>query len=605
VVQKHNYEQSVKVLLKQLIFSLILSKVKMSVLQDILVKKYFSFIQKAHSCPLVFFPLIALLVSSAPLLTLQYPQGHDWVFELVRVAQFKSALLNGQFPPYWGENLYRGYGSPIFIFYAPLYSFVSTLCSFLTGSIASGSSLALLFFSVVGVSSMKLLTQEALGEKTTQNMTASRIAACFFILNPYLIGNKLIRNANAEYAALCLVPLAIYGLLLIRRKPKFGVLLFSASLALTILAHNLTALIVTFLSATIAVVYYAQENKLVSWFLVFGGITLGLGLSTFFWLPAIYYKSLVHIDQITTGKFDFHCQFPPVVSLFAGSFYSMGILMPYLLFTLWRDRDKNCTVNKNLYYFMLLSSVFFLLLQTRLSIPVWERVPFMPLFQFPWRMMGPLAFVASVAVGLSAAYSLNGKTNESNTRKEFVIFLMCVLNAIPQLIACNSMPKKVCNQLPYILKGEAISLKGLPATVSDEYLPRYANKEEVIVDSRGTEAVVKSFPEIEINVVEKKGTTTALDTVGSASTTLRFSKWFFPGWKCTVNGIVKNVQMNKFGSFDVLLPPGRNHVVISLGSPYMRRIGLWVSYCSLLVWFMVVFIPCRKSAFYAMTNSKP
>jgi len=84
---------------------------------------------------LSFFPFIALLVSSAPLLTLRFPEGHDWLFELVRTSQFKSALMNGQFPPYWGEDLFRGFGSPIFLFYAPLYSFMFTVCPFLTASI--------------------------------------------------------------------------------------------------------------------------------------------------------------------------------------------------------------------------------------------------------------------------------------------------------------------------------------------------------------------------------------------------------------------------------------------------------------------------------------
>ena len=131
-----------------------------------------------------FFPFIALLATSLPLLSLQFPQGQDWIFELVRVAEFKSALLNGQIPPYWGENLYKGYGSPIFLFYAPLYSFVSSLCSYVTGSIAAGCSLALLLFSIVGVFSMKLLVEETIGEKTSQSETASRKLPVFLFLTP-------------------------------------------------------------------------------------------------------------------------------------------------------------------------------------------------------------------------------------------------------------------------------------------------------------------------------------------------------------------------------------------------------------------------------------
>jgi hypothetical protein len=80
--------------------------------------------------------------------------------------------------------------------------------------------------------------QEALGKKTFKNEAASRIAIYFFILNPYLLGDKLLRNANAEYTALCLLPLTLYGLLVIGRRLRTGSLILSISLALTITAHT-------------------------------------------------------------------------------------------------------------------------------------------------------------------------------------------------------------------------------------------------------------------------------------------------------------------------------------------------------------------------------
>lgn len=527
-------------------------------------------------------PFIAFMASSFPLLWLQFPQGHDWIYELVRVAQYKSALINGQFPPYWGADLYSGYGSPIFLFYAPLYSFVSSLCSVVTGSIASGSSLAILFFSIMGIISMMLLVQEALGENNVKNMAASRIAAGFFILNPYLMSDKLLRNANAEYTALCIFPFAIYGLLLIRRKPYSGALVLSFGLAITILAHNLTALVVVLLTGVVAVVHYLPERRPQLWFTILGSMAVSLGLSAFFWLPAIYYKSLVHIDQMTTGRFDFHSNFPSLKSLFAGSFYSTGVLLPCLLLLLWTKWNRDCTSGKNLYYFTLVSTVFFAVLQTRLSIPVWEHVPFMSLFQFPWRMMGPLAVVASMAVGLSAACALTGKSNKEINRHELMILLLCILNAAPVLIASRNIPENVSSQLPYLLTGDTISLKGLQATVLDEYLPIIADAKTISSDPSETEPVVRSFPEIEAKVIRNTGTTIALDTIGATSTTLQFSKWFFPGWTCWVNGIESAVKMSNSGTLNVLIPRGTNNVVIQLSHPHMRRIGLWISFISLI-----------------------
>src|SRR5438874_13525435 len=108
-------------------------------------------------------PLIPLVASFFPFLVVGFPDGHDSSYGLVRVAEFKSSLVNGQLPPYWGNNLYGGYGSPIFLFYAPLYLFVSAICSVLAWSIADVTILAVIIFSLVAVFVSKLMLQEALG----------------------------------------------------------------------------------------------------------------------------------------------------------------------------------------------------------------------------------------------------------------------------------------------------------------------------------------------------------------------------------------------------------------------------------------------------------
>ena len=82
---------------------------------------------------------IALYFCSLPYLTQGYPLSDDSVYGLIRVKEYQLALANHQLPPYWAENLYGGYGSPIFLFYAPLYMLVGTLFYLLTGSIISTS----------------------------------------------------------------------------------------------------------------------------------------------------------------------------------------------------------------------------------------------------------------------------------------------------------------------------------------------------------------------------------------------------------------------------------------------------------------------------------
>ena len=539
-------------------------------------------------------PFLALIVSSLPLLTLKYPHGHDWIFDLVRVAEFKSAIVNGQYPPFWSENLYGGFGSPIFLFYAPLYMLVSAFCSVLTGSIARGSTLAILIFSLVAVFSMKLVLQTALERKSFVDEAASRIAVFFFILNPYLISDKLIRNANAEYAALCLSPLAIYGLLSIDRKPIRGGLILSAGLALIIIAHNLTALVIMALILVAAFVLYLPKKKSI-WIMLVLSIGLGLGLSAFFWVPAISYKSLVQMNQLVSGKFDFHNQYQPLSSFFGyDHFFAVGPLTPVILLSaviiLWLAYSRKDLDQRKLVLFAFVCSLLFLFLQTKASMFIWEKVPFLPLFQFPWRMMGPLGLLTSIIAGLSFAYLFKEKPKQIVIIAEITLLVLCILNAIPTLRSNKPLQEKTLDQLPYMLKEKSIRYNRLYATVLDEYLPR--NADTAIWRAKGNEArpVFSNTPNIFVKVIKNTGTNIILETHNTRPTRLQLARWFFPDWSCTVNGDEHTIQLNQFGTFDISIPAGFNQIVLQLQPPLLRRVTSCISIVNFTVWCIILIL---------------
>src|SRR5258706_16477610 len=88
-------------------------------------------------------PWLMCLVGVAPLLFGGFPLGHDWQYELVRVSEYQAALIAGQLPPYWSENLYAGYGSPVFFYYAPPVSPAASPPRRPLGRVAAGPAVAL------------------------------------------------------------------------------------------------------------------------------------------------------------------------------------------------------------------------------------------------------------------------------------------------------------------------------------------------------------------------------------------------------------------------------------------------------------------------------
>jgi hypothetical protein len=540
--------------------------------------------------------LSALIVSSLPFYELIYRQGHDWIFELVRVAEYKYALLNGQIPPYWGEDLYGGYGSPVFLFYAPLFSFAASLCSAAMNSVAAGSIAAIMVFSFIAVISMKLLLDEAIGGGSPGNEAASRMASYLFILNPYLLCNKLIRNANAEYTALCLFPFAVYGLFLIRRRSKAGGLVLSGGIALIILAHNLTALIAIAVILVLTAILYLPDRKKSSLAAVFLSLCLGLGLSSFFWIPALFHTSFVRIEQMLQGKFDFHNQFKPVSSFFQYEpFYSAGLLPLAVIAgsigALWIFRSQKEEWRRKLIISFLAGAFIFFFMQTRLSIFLWENVPFMPLFQFPWRMMGPFAFVISVLGGLTLACLFTGRSKTVIISTEIIFLCLCIFNAVPHLRDNKPLSEEITTQLPEILDAGTIAQKGLRATVGDEYLPAAADPEIWRIQSRQIGPVVSSVPVIQIEVLKNSGTEILLTTSSSSPARLTFARWYFPVWECNVNSVPCKVEKNEAGAVDISIPSGDNRIELNLKPPHARRITSWVSFFCLVLWSGILIWP--------------
>lgn len=549
-------------------------------------------------------PVLALLLAISPLLAVGFPMGHDWLFELVRLSQFKSAIADGQLPPYWGGDLYDGYGSPVFIFYAPLFLTLASLCSLLTGAISSGGVMALILLSAIATLSIWLLLREALGR---EGQAAARIAASMFVLNPYLIGNMLARNANAEYAALCLMPLCLYGLVLIGRKPRAGGLVLAAGLGLTIIAHNLTALVAMALVIGAAVAL-GRKN---SWGATFGGIALGLGLSAFFWIPAMYYKSLVRIDQMMTGKYDFHTQFQGLGECFGyGKFYAAGVVIPIVLIC-GVIVANSCVRNTNrLLYFALAGSMFFVFMLTRPSQWVWDNLPFMMLYQFPWRMMGPLSMLSSIVAGYCFMRFSEGRPSRTIMIAELVVFGLLAANAAAHLRDARPIPENFAAQLPRLLLSDTIRTNGLAATVRDEYLPKtvtmknYAGSEPVAInmgirknqssgsytdlwraeDTRHMYAATILSDKTDTKAAMIKDTATDISFRADGPATIVVSRWFFPGWACTINDAPCTLTNSAQGTCEISLPAGQHTVSLKLHPPLMRRIAVGISILSLLIW---------------------
>ena len=261
-------------------------------------------------------PILAVGVGCWQLFYFGYPYGHDWIFELVRIAEYSDSLSNTIGMPFWAGNLYYGYGSPIFVYYAPLYVGVASIGVLLGLSVTKAAIVVFVFFLLIAMVGIAGLTGELVGNKNRENLPAIRVASVAYVLAPYFLADMLIRNASAEFTALCIAPYPVWGLIRLYRGKTGGFSIVTLGMMFSILAHNLSALIEICVLLLLSILLFYPEKQYSKLIKSNIAIILGVGMAAWFWLPALWMKDLVRITDMVQGKFDFHKNFLMLENIF-------------------------------------------------------------------------------------------------------------------------------------------------------------------------------------------------------------------------------------------------------------------------------------------------
>lgn len=533
-------------------------------------------------------PILAWAAAAAPILISGLAEGHDWLFELVRISQYRDALSAGTFPPAWAGDLYGGYGSPIFLFYAPLFLLGASGIAILTGSVLTGTEGMLLLVLAAGAGCLHKAASSALADAEPEiRQTAADIACCVYVLSPYLLANAYLRNANAELTALALAPAVFAGLETCRQKGRWGVPGLALAMALVILAHNLTALWVfasaLLLAALLPPAPGVPRTKSLPGTLA--ALGLALGLSAFFWVPALSLRSWMRTGDLLIGKLDFHQQFPALPEIFLpGAFFAVGPLFP-LLWLLGARQLTAPSGRRHLARLLAACGVLSLCLTQPFSAPLWEAIPFLPLFQFPWRWLGPFSLATALLAALAAAHWAKTLPRRGI---EALVFLLCLLNAAPTLRSVRPLPEERRTSLEETLHPEGVRRLGARATVFDEYLPPGADPE-----------LWRRFPAwqgpllapLDHSLLTDSGHRIELELDLPEPTAIALRRWSFPGWEATAGGEPLEILDSPDGALAVVVPPGRSRLQISYTAPAVRPIAASISLISALLWLLLVLSP--------------
>lgn len=486
-----------------------------------------------------------------------------WLFEL------HKTILMGKIPPRFVPDLSFGFGYPLFNFVFPLPFYVAELFHLLGLSLVD--SIKALFFISIPISFvfMYLLLRQFVSRPL------SLAGATLYIYSPYRAVDLYIRGAIGEVVSFVFLPLILLSIIKINESNLRWVGIGALALSSLVLSHNITAyMLFPFLALFFLMQLFASKQKKAFAVKSVLMIFLGLLISIYFWLPAIVESGQMKYDTI----FNFVDHFPTILQLiipywgYGGSVPGPGDGMSFFLgtanlfiiivgfiiaFTSWSKFSKE---TKMLVAWAFICIASALILMNYRSIVLWNNLPLLPYFQFPWRFLILTTFSIPILIVLFDKF-------KHKTTISIVIIAIALTTSgsyfRPEDFLGRQDSYFLNRYIPIPLASKEYS------ETQEEYLRLPKNTQF----RPGQNYPLVSATNGEIKKVERLND---LDTLiifeSTVSATINYNKYFFPGWIAKIDGKQSQIEIGKpFGQITVNVTAGSHTVKIAFEETNLRN----------------------------------
>lgn len=479
-------------------------------------------------------PLCALVLW--PLARPGFFLSDDAEWMVIRLTAFFQSFREGQFPVRFLGRLNHEYGYPVANFLYPGFLYIG---SFLHGlGVSFVDSIKIIFAgSIVGSAWFLFLWL-----RVWFSHVASLVGVSAFVFSPYLLFDLYTRGSVGEVLAFLPASMGLYS---IEKKKKT---LLAVSIALLILSHNTLAMLF--------IAIFLLRILMLGAFEFIVPVLLGLGMSGFFWLPALFETKFVHFDQVLVSN---------PVSYFVTSnrlVVSSIVSIVAAVLMLFRKQTRDTR------FFIFVTATSFLLASS-LSAPLWNVEVLTKLIQFPYRFL-------AVSIVLGSWVVAGGvEVNKKRLAQLVLLFGLVWVVTVWQRL----------ENIEYVQRPEGFyTTNEGTTTVADEYMPRWVR---VKADSRP--ATKFEFLKGHGVIVPTTSSTQRLeaDIITEDTSTVQINTIYYPGWGITIDGIRVPVRFeNPRGVMQIEVPAG-NHRLIG---EFRETPGRFVADALSVVSGIVVFI---------------
>lgn len=526
---------------------------------------------------------LVLVVSGMTAIGLAEPglfASHDGPIHVARQVVWHQSLVEGQIPPRWGSQLLFGYGYPLFIFLYPLPLILTELVHLSGIGIPSAVESVFALSLVAGSVGMYLFGRGLFG--TAGGLVASSTYTFF----PYRAAEVYVRGSIGEVVALGVIPWLLWTLHKFEQKRARKWWLASIVTAvMLILSHNILAMLVVPIMVLISFLV-ARKNPQMT-LSALSIIPLAIGVTAWFWLPALWQKQYTILTTAIAQHFNYHDHFVTPIQLLVYSPWGYGgsksgpvdgisflipkeflfLFMGSLGLLLWRVFKKRM-VDWYLWLWVgvSLGAAFFTL---EWSMSIWEKVPFFALVQYPWRML------ALVLIGVSIV-------SGAIVPRHKVLAPLVTVAIIALLFLRNIGYFKTGPESPLdsTRLTDPETLMRQSTTYANEHLPIWVEK---VPTELPPAKVTLDLGNGILTNLSVHGTTTTLKADISQDAIVRVHTFAYPGWNALVDGRTTSYTPGPYGTIDIPVPPGVHTIVVKLEYTRDQILGILIAVGTLVL----------------------
>ncbi len=546
---------------------------------------------------------VGLLVAS-PLLDPRLIHGADTLPHYYTLVQLDDLVRQGVLYTRWFPYKASGFGAPFFQYYAPLAFYVAE------GFVLLSLEMLAAFRLAWGLTLVGSALGTYLWARDTLDEGPALVSATAYVCAPYMLFNAFFRGGYTEQFALLLMPWVLWAfrrLAVTRRAPYLAA--GALGYALLHLVHTLTAMIFSpalfAYTIVLAKEYARPAGGLRAWrnqlLMLWVPIGLGLGLSAFFWLPAFLERNALMTELVSgSPALDYRYNFislrqlfstpltaapRPALSLIAASLAAVA------LFAQVRKRSR-ASFAWQIWLAALINGGC-ILLALPFSAWLWDALPLLHLFQFPYRFLSVavvfLAFLAGAGVQ-SLGQMLHAKKTSVTRWSCFGILLTIVGLLVSQTRVLGQV--SYYPPLPAIDVGFIMQKERETAPIIGKYASVYMPtgvKELPPLEQQaqdGPERLDMDSLPIGASLLAAAYTPLRYDLIVSTPKAFvaRFRTFYFPGWTAQLDGQpVAMAVTEPHGQISVEIPAGEHRLAVWFGSTTLRTAATLLSLTSVVV----------------------